>query len=77
MTSIGLLLTLDYQVDDLRGRIEIEKERIAQMEIDGQNVTKAVGALNALERNLDALIAQRVKTIRELEGGQFFHRQVS
>ena len=70
MTSIGLLLMLDYQVDDLRRRIDIEKERIAQLEIDGQSPSNASRALEALERNLDGLLAQRTKTVRELEGGQ-------
>jgi len=76
MTSIGLLLMLDYQVDELRGRIEIEKERIAQLGIEGRNSSKASAALDALERNLDALLAQRAKTVRELEGGQQ-HRRAS
>lgn len=51
MTSIGLLLMLDYQVDDLRGRIEIENERIAQLGIEGRNSSRASDALDALERN--------------------------
>jgi hypothetical protein len=70
MASIGELLMLDYQVDGLRCRIEIEKERIAQMEVEGRNSSRASEAIRALERNLDGLLVQRNKTIRELEGGQ-------
>ena len=70
MTSIGELLMLDYQVDGLRCRIETEQERIAQMEIEGRDSSKAGEAIRALERNLDGLLAQRKKTILELEGGQ-------
>jgi hypothetical protein len=70
MTSIGELLMLDYQVDGLRCRIEIEQGRIAQMEVEGQDSSKANEAIRALERNLDGLLAQRKKTVRELEGGQ-------
>jgi hypothetical protein len=70
MTSIGELLMLDYHVDGLRGRIEMEKERIAQMEVEGQNSSKASEALRALERHLDGLLVQRKKTIHELEGAQ-------
>jgi len=70
MTSIGELLMLDYQVDGLRCRIEIEKERIAQMEVEGRDSSRASEAIRALERNLDGLLAQRNKTIREREGGQ-------
>ena len=74
MTSVGELMMLDYQVDELRGRIEIEKERIAQLGIEGRNSSKASAALDALERNLDTLLAQRA--VRELEGGQQ-HRRAS
>jgi hypothetical protein len=70
MTSIGELLMLDYQVDGLRGRIDMEKERIAQMEVVGQNSAKESEALRALERHLDGLLVQRRKTIRNLEGAQ-------
>lgn len=70
MTSIGELLMLDYQVDGLRCRIDIEKERLAQMELEGRNSSKVSEAIRALERNLDGLLAQRKKTLRELEGGQ-------
>jgi len=75
MTSIGELLMLDYQAEGLRGRIEIEKERIAQMEAQGRNSSKASEAIRALERILDGLLAQRKKTVRELEDGQ--HLQVN
>jgi len=70
MTSIGELMMLDYQVEDLRRRIDIENERIAQMDMESQDTAKAAAALNALEKQLDAILAQRNKTVRELEGGQ-------
>ncbi len=70
MTSIGELLMLDYQLEDLRRRIDIEKERLAQMEMERQDTPKEIQALDALERQLDALLVQRDKTARELEGGQ-------
>ncbi len=70
MTSIGELMMLDYQVEDLRRRIDIENERIAQMDMESQDTAKAAAALNAPEKQLDALLAQRNKTVRELEGGQ-------
>ena len=70
MTSIGELMMLDYQVEDLRRRIDIENERIAQMGMESQDTAKAAAALNALEKQLDAILAQRNKTVRELEGGQ-------
>lgn len=70
MTSIGELLMLDYQLEDLRRRIDIEKERLAQIEMEKQDTPKQIQALDALERQLDALLVQRDKTARELEGGQ-------
>ena len=70
MTSIGELMMLDYQVEDLRRRIGIENERIAQMVMESQDSAKAAAALDGLEKQLEALLAQRDKTVRELEGGQ-------
>jgi len=77
MTSIGEVLMLDYQIDELRGRIEIEKERIAQAEAEGRSSATARDALDALERNLDGLLAARTKTLRELERGQFLQREAN
>jgi uncharacterized small protein (DUF1192 family) len=77
MSSIGELLTLDYQIDDLRGRIAIEQERIAQAEAEGRSSTKAREGLDALERNLNGLLANRQKTIQNLERGQFPQREAS
>jgi hypothetical protein len=76
MTSVGLLLTLDYRIDELRGRIDIENERMAQMEVEGRNQSNARTALDVLERNLEAAIAQRDKVVRELEKGQPVRRRM-
>ena len=76
MTSVGLLLTLDYRIDELRGRIDIENERIAQMEVEGRNPSNTRKALDVLERNLEAAIAQRDKVVRELEKGQPVRRRM-
>jgi S-adenosylmethionine/arginine decarboxylase-like enzyme len=76
MTSVGLLLTLDYRIDELRGRIDIENERMAQLEVEGRNQSNARKALNVLERNLEAAIAQRDKVVRELEKGQLVRRRM-
>jgi hypothetical protein len=76
MTSVGLLLTLDYRIDELRGRIDIENERMAQMEVEGRNPSNARKALDVLERNLEAAIAQRDKVVRELEKGQPVRRRM-
>jgi hypothetical protein len=70
MTSIGELLMLDHQVEDLRRRIDIEKERLAQMDMESRDTSVASATLDALEKQLDALLAQRDKTAREMEGGQ-------
>ena len=70
MTSVGELLMLDYQVEDLRRRIDTEKERLAQMDMENQDNSKAIAALDELEKQLEMLLAQRDKTVRELEGGQ-------
>jgi hypothetical protein len=61
---------LEHQVDDLRRKLDIEKERLAQMDMESRDTSKAVAALDALEKQLDALLAQRDKTVREMEGGQ-------
>jgi Cdc6-like AAA superfamily ATPase len=76
MTSVGLLLTLDYRIDELRGRIDIENERMAQMKVEGRNQSDARKALDVLERNLEAAIAQRDKVVRELEKGQPVRRRM-
>jgi chromosome segregation ATPase len=70
MTSIGELVMLEHQVDDLRRKLDIEKERLAQMDMEREDTSKAIPAINALEKQLEALLAQRDKTVRELEGGQ-------
>ena len=64
MTSIGELLLLDYQVEALQRKIDIEKERIAQMDMQGQDTSKAIPALDELEKQLEMLLAQRDKTVR-------------
>ncbi len=66
MTPIGLLLELDYRIDDLRGRIHVEHERIAQLELEGRNSSKALEALAALERYLRETIRQRNQVEREV-----------
>lgn len=76
MTSVGLLLTLDHRIAELRGRIDIENERIAQIEVEGRDPSSARKALDVLERDLKATMAQRDKTVRELEMGQFVRRRL-
>jgi hypothetical protein len=70
MASVGALLMLDYRVDDLRDRIKIESERVAQMEIEGREPSKSRKSLAALEQSLEAMLVQREKIVRELESGR-------
>jgi hypothetical protein len=70
MASIGSLLVLDYRVDELRDRIKIESERVAQMEIEGREHSKSCKSLAALEQSLEAMLVQREKIVRELESGR-------
>jgi predicted nucleic acid-binding Zn-ribbon protein len=70
MASIGSLLMLDYRVDELRDRIKIESERVAQMEIEGREPSKSRESLAALEQSLEAMLVQRDKIVRELESGR-------
>src|SRR4051794_1492984 len=70
MASIGSLLMLDYRVDELRERIKIESERVAQMEIEGREPSKSRKCLASLEQSLEAMLVQREKIVRELESGR-------
>lgn len=76
MTSVGLLVTLDHRIDELRARIEIENQRIAQMGLEGRDPSNARKALEVLERNLETTMAQRDKTVRELEMGRAVRRKI-
>lgn len=66
MTLIALLLELDYRIDELRGRIHVEHERIAQLELEGRDSSKAREALAALERYLRESVHQRDQVARDL-----------
>ncbi len=66
MTSIGLLLELDHRIDELRGRILVQKERIAQLELDGRDPADARDVLAALERYLRETIGQRAHVAHDL-----------
>lgn len=66
MNSIGLLLELDYRIDELRGRILVEHERVAQLELEGRDSSKALEALAGLERYLRESVHQRDRVARDL-----------
>jgi len=67
MTSIGLLLELDDRIDELRGMIHVQQQRIAQTELEGRDPTNARKALDVLERHLKEAASQRDQVSRELE----------
>jgi hypothetical protein len=77
MSSIAEVLTLDYQIDDLRLRIAIEKERIAQRAVEGAKSINERAVLDDLERNLEGLLSNREKAMRELEGSRSSQREAS
>jgi len=67
MTSIGLLLELDHRIDEMRGRIHVQHERIIQMELEGRDPSDAFDILADLERSLRDAIRQRDQVSRDLE----------
>ncbi len=71
MTSTGLLLELDYRIDELRGRILVQNERIAQLELEGRDPSNARDALAALERYLRESMRQRNQVARDLAHQQW------
>jgi len=67
MNSASLLLQVDQQIDDLRGRIHIQNQRITQMELEVRDTRSAGDLLNELELSLREAIARREQIIRELD----------
>jgi hypothetical protein len=67
MTSIGLLFELDTRIDELRGMIHVQNERITQIELEGRDPANARKALEVLERHLREAIVQRQQVSRDLE----------
>ncbi len=67
MTSLGLLFELDNRIDELRGIIHVQQQRITQMELEGRDPTSARKALDILERNLREASIQRDQVSRDLE----------
>ena len=67
MTSLGLLLELDDRIEELRGMIHVQQQRIAQTELEGRDPTNARKALEVLERHLREAASQRDQVLGELE----------
>jgi len=67
MTSIGLLLELDHRIDEMRGKIHVQHERIMQLELEGRNPAGAHDILADLERSLRDAIRQRDQVSRDLQ----------
>ncbi len=67
MTSLGLLFELDNRIDELRGIIHVQHQRITQMQLEGRDPTSARKALDILERNLREASIQRDQVSRDLE----------
>ena len=67
MNSASLLLQVDQQIDDLQGRIDIQNQRITQMELEVRDARSARDLLNELELSLRETIARREQIIRELD----------
>jgi len=70
MISVGILFELDSRIDELRGMIHVQQQRIAQMELEGRDPTSARKALEILERNLQDASSQRDQVSRDLERQQ-------
>ena len=66
-SSASLLLQVDQQIDDLRGRIHIQNERITQMDLEARDARGARELLDALELSLRKAIARREQISRELD----------
>ena len=67
MASLGLLFELDNRIDELRGMIHVQHQRIAQMELENRDPTSARKDLDILERNLREASIQRDQVSRDLE----------
>jgi len=67
MNSASLLLQVDQQIDDLRGRIHIQNERITQMELEARDACGARELLSALELSLREAVARCEQISRELD----------
>ena len=67
MTSVGLLFELDNRIDELRGMIHVQHQRIAQMELESRDPASARKALDILERNLREASIRRDQVSRDLE----------
>ena len=52
MTFMGLFLELDHRIDEMRGKIHVQHERIMQMELEGRDPSGACVILTDLERSL-------------------------
>ena len=62
----GLLLEVGHRIDELRGKILVQNERIAQLELEGRDPSNARDDLAALERYLRESVRQRDQVAREL-----------
>ena len=67
MNLTSLLPQADQRIDDLRGRIHIQNERITQMELEARDARGARELLDALELSLRKAIARREQISRELD----------
>ena len=67
MISVGILFELDDRIDELRGMIHVQHQRITQLELEGRDPTSARKALEILERNLQDASSQRDQVSRDLE----------
>jgi hypothetical protein len=67
MRSLGLLLELDDRIDEMRGKIHVQHERIMQMELEGRDPSDACDILADLERSLRDTIRQRDQISRDVE----------
>ncbi len=71
MTSTGLLLELDHRIDELRDRIHVQSQRIAQLELEGRDPSNARDTLTALEQYLRETMRQRNQVERDLAHQQW------
>ena len=71
MPSTGLLLELDHRIDELRDRIHVQNQRIAQLELEGRDPSHARDGLTALEQYLRETMRQRNQVERDLAHQQW------
>ena len=67
MASLGLLFELDNRIDELRGMIHVQQQRISQLELEGRDPASARKALDVIERHLREAAIQRDQVSRDLE----------